>query len=131
VVVNGNTKRVPGCSTVSQCRSVLTAAGFQPTTAKVDGDEKSGELAGTSPPRGGRAVPGQIVVILISNGKNYTEPPPETVPPPDGTAAPTDSTDAPVSPGTLAPAVPGGPQPGPEAPGRGAGPPRRSPPGQG
>ena len=79
-VVNGNTKPVPGCSSVSQCRSVLSAAGFQTATARVDSDKKDGELAGTSPPRGGRAVLGQLVTILISNGSDYTEPTPE--PPP-------------------------------------------------
>ena len=80
-VVNGNTKPVPGCSSVSRCRSVLTAAGFQTATAKVDSDKRDGELVGTSPPRGGRAVPGQIVSILISNGSDYTEPAPEPPPP--------------------------------------------------
>jgi membrane peptidoglycan carboxypeptidase len=96
VVVNGNTKPVPGCSTVPQCTSVLTAAGFETVVVRVDSDLKAGELVGTSPPRGGRAVPGQLVSILVSNGSAYTEPVPETVPvpdPPNGppTGPPTDT----------------------------------------
>jgi membrane peptidoglycan carboxypeptidase len=84
LVVNGNTKPVPGCTTVSQCRSVLSAAGFQASTVRVDSDKKDGELAGTSPPRGGRAVPGQLVSILVSNGADYTEPAPVPAPPAPG-----------------------------------------------
>jgi beta-lactam-binding protein with PASTA domain len=99
----------------------------------VDSDKKEGDLAGTSPPRGGRAVPGQIVSILISNGSRYTEPPPE-VPPatdgPDPTAGNPD--EPPVSPGT--PDPPAAPdQPVPDRPGNGRGqgpPPGRTPPGQ-
>src|SRR5690606_27409178 len=60
-VVDGNTKPVPGCSTVAECRSVLSAAGFQTSTVRVDSDRRDGELVGTSPPRGGRAVLGQLV----------------------------------------------------------------------
>jgi membrane peptidoglycan carboxypeptidase len=135
VVVNGNTKPVPGCSTVSQCRSVLTAAGFQTATARVDSDKKDGDLVGTSPPRGGRAVPGQIVSILISNGSDYTEPPPEVPPPADG-ADPAAGTpdEPPVSPGTPAPPVVPDPPGNPGGPGNGRGqgpPPGRTPPGQG
>jgi membrane peptidoglycan carboxypeptidase len=84
-VVNGNTRPVPGCTTVSQCRSVLASAGFQPTTARVDSDREEGELVGTSPPRGGRAVPGQAVSILVSNGRNYEEPTPSAPPVPSQT----------------------------------------------
>ncbi|MCW2531057.1 MAG: hypothetical protein JWP62_627 [Blastococcus sp.] len=98
VVVNGNTRPVPGCTTVSQCRSVLSAAGFQTSTVRVDSDKKEGELAGTSPPRGGRAVPGQLVSILVSNGSDYTEP---TQGPPAPGPGPTPSppVDPPTSPG--------------------------------
>ena len=135
-VVNGNTKPVPGCSTVSQCRSVLAAAGFRTATAKVDSDKKDGDLAGTSPPRGGRAVPGQLVTILVSNGSAYTEPAPEPPAPPGGTdPAAADPNAPPVSPGTPAPptapdqpAPPG--NPGGPGNGRGQGPPGRLPPGQ-
>src|SRR3954454_25123407 len=129
-VVNGNTRPVPGCSTVSQCRSVLTAAGFQTATAKVDSAKRNGELVGTSPPRGGRAVPGQIVSILVSNGSDYTVPPPKPAPPADVPPAPT--ADPPLSPGT--PVEPGAPAPEgpPDRPGNGRGPgPGRLPPSQG
>jgi membrane peptidoglycan carboxypeptidase len=91
VVVNGNTKPVPGCSTVSKCRSALTAAGFQTTTVRVDSAKRAGELTGTSPPRGGRAVPGQLVSILVSNGAGHRAPArtPEPSAPPDPAPEPT------------------------------------------
>ena len=57
VVVVGNTRPVPGCSTVSQCRSVLSAAGFQTALVRVDSDKKAGDLEGTSPPRAGAPFP--------------------------------------------------------------------------
>jgi membrane peptidoglycan carboxypeptidase len=97
VVVNGNTRPVPGCTTVSECRSVLTSAGFQPTTVRVDSDKKEGDLVGTSPARGGRAVPGQVVAILVSNGRDYVEPAPTPAPQPPG---------PPATPGS--PGIPGG-----------------------
>jgi membrane peptidoglycan carboxypeptidase len=93
-VVNGNTKPVPGCSSVSQCRTVLTAAGFQPTTARVDSAKREGELVGTSPSRGGRAVPGQIVTILVSNGEDYVEPRPTPAPTPSAPPSPTETSDS-------------------------------------
>ena len=80
-VVRGNTVPVPGCSSVNDCRSVLTAAGFRHTTVRTDSDRQSGALVGTSPPRGGRAVVGQLVSILVSNGSDFVpEPPPAPVP---------------------------------------------------
>jgi membrane peptidoglycan carboxypeptidase len=82
-VVRGNTVPVPGCSSVSNCRSVLTAAGFQTATVKTDSDKEDGALVGTSPPRGGRAVIGQLVTILVSNGSDFVpEPPPAPSPAP-------------------------------------------------
>jgi membrane peptidoglycan carboxypeptidase len=82
-VVRGNTVPVPGCSSVSNCRSVLAAAGFRHTTAKTDSDKEEGALVGTSPPRGGRAVIGQMVTILVSNGSDFVpEPPPAPTPAP-------------------------------------------------
>ena len=111
-VVHGNTKPVPGCSTVSECRTVLSAAGFATTTMRVDSAEKDGELAGTSPPRGGRAVPGQIVSILVSNGSDYVEPVPEpTVPSPDPVPPTEEPVEPPGSPGV--PDLPGLPAGGP------------------
>ena len=105
-VVDGNTKPVPGCSTVSQCRSVLSAAGFETSTLRVNSDKKDGDLHGTSPPRGGRAVPGQLVTILISNGSDYVEPTPEpTVPAPDPGPITEPPVEPPESPGV--PDLPG------------------------
>jgi membrane peptidoglycan carboxypeptidase len=77
-VVNGNTTPVPGCSSVSVCVRALAEAGFQSTTARVSSDQRDGEFVGTSPGRGARAVPGQVVSILVSNGADYVEPAPET-----------------------------------------------------
>jgi membrane peptidoglycan carboxypeptidase len=90
-VVIGNTRPVPGCSEVFECVRVLAAAGFQSTTVRVDGDRPNGALMGTSPARGSRAVPGQVVSILVSNGANYVEPapePPTPEPPPEPPAPP-------------------------------------------
>ncbi|WNV75430.1 transglycosylase domain-containing protein [Geodermatophilus sp. DSM 44513] len=75
-VENGNTRPVPGCTSVRACRTALTDAGFEHRTAEVDSDRRRGTLLGTSPPRGGRAVPGQVVAILVSNGEDYVAPAP-------------------------------------------------------
>ncbi|MFC7575291.1 penicillin-binding transpeptidase domain-containing protein [Klenkia terrae] len=54
-VVNGNTRPVPGCGSVSSCRTALADAGFVPQTVTVDGSTPSGSLLGTSPrPAGAR-----------------------------------------------------------------------------
>jgi membrane peptidoglycan carboxypeptidase len=88
VVVNGNTRPVPGCTRVIECAEALADAGFQSTTLRVRSAEREGEFVGTSPARGGRAVPGQMITILVSNGADYVEPapeppaPPTTAPPP-------------------------------------------------
>jgi membrane peptidoglycan carboxypeptidase len=129
-VVRGNTKPVPGCSSVRDCRAVLTAAGFAHTTVRTDSDKKEGALIGTSPPRGGRAVPGQLVSILVSNGSDYVPEPepvpvPVPVPVPTPTPVPTPET-SPPQPGMRPPGTPkpDDPQPGEELPpGREAGPP--------
>ncbi|WP_336030791.1 penicillin-binding protein [Geodermatophilus sp. FMUSA9-8] len=104
-VMNGNTRPVPGCSSVRGCERALTDAGFEPRTVRVDSDEAPGTLLGTSPPRGGRAVPGQVVSIRVSNGSDYVEPAPEPEPPPAEPAP---------APGPGAPDP--GPAPAPEAP---------------
>ena len=67
-VVNGNTRPLPLCTAVIECARALADAGFQSTTVKVDSAEREGEFVGTSPAQGGRAVPGQVVSILVSNG---------------------------------------------------------------
>ncbi|PRY41173.1 membrane peptidoglycan carboxypeptidase [Geodermatophilus tzadiensis] len=108
-VQNGNTRPVPGCSGVRGCTAALTDAGFVPQVVRVDGDEPEGTLLGTSPPRGSRAVPGQEVRILVSNGSDYVEPAPE--PEPEPAPAPEPDPPAPAP----APGPPTGP-PAPEAP---------------
>jgi membrane peptidoglycan carboxypeptidase len=87
-VVEGNTRPVPGCGSVSACRSVLASAGFEHTTVRVNSSRPAGTMVGTSPSRGGRAVPGQVVSILVSNGSGYVRPAPPTVPPPPEPAPP-------------------------------------------
>jgi membrane peptidoglycan carboxypeptidase len=85
-VERGNTKPVPGCHSLDDCVEALADAGFQSVTVRVDSDKRKGALVGTSPPRGGRAVPGQVVSILISNGSDYVEPAPEPPAPPPAPA---------------------------------------------
>jgi membrane peptidoglycan carboxypeptidase len=98
-VVMGNTRPVPGCDSVMDCVRALAAAGFQSTTVKVRSAEPEGELVGTSPARGGRAVPGQVVSILVSNGADYVEPAPQTpVPLPTPEPPPPVETEEPVEP---------------------------------
>ncbi|MGY1811482.1 transglycosylase domain-containing protein [Blastococcus sp. SYSU D00820] len=87
-VVEGNTRPVPSCSSVRACQTALTNAGFVPAQARVDSARPAGALVGTSPPAGGRAVPGQTVTILVSNGADYVEPAPEPPPADPGTPAP-------------------------------------------
>jgi membrane peptidoglycan carboxypeptidase len=112
-VVRGNTKPVPRCDSVRECRVILTAAGFTHTTVRTDSDKKDGALIGTSPPRGGRAVPGQLVSILVSNGSDYVPEPeptptPTPEPVPEPTPVPTPEVDPP-QPGV--PTLPGMPIP--------------------
>jgi membrane peptidoglycan carboxypeptidase len=79
-VVRGNTVPVPGCDDVVDCQFTLTDAGFFHRVVRVDSDLKDGELVGTSPGRGARAVPGQMIVIRESNGSGYVEPVPVPAP---------------------------------------------------
>ncbi|MGY1886186.1 transglycosylase domain-containing protein [Blastococcus sp. SYSU DS0753] len=92
-VVRGNTIRVPSCGDPFACQEVLGDAGFLDVVVRVDSDLADGELVGTSPPAGGRAVRGQVVSILVSNGSRYVPPPPpppapEPVPAPPPSAPP-------------------------------------------
>jgi beta-lactam-binding protein with PASTA domain len=104
----GNTKPVPRCGSVPDCRSALTAAGFRHTSVQIDSDKEPGALLGTSPPGGGRAVPGQLVTILVSNGEDYVEPPPEPLPPPPAPEPPPEPEPEPEPlPGYEPPVVPG------------------------
>jgi beta-lactam-binding protein with PASTA domain len=105
--VAGNTRPVPGCSSVSDCRAVLTKAGFRHSTHETDSNKEPGALVGTSPPRGGRAVPGQVVTILVSNGEDYVQPPPVPAPPaPSPTPTPDPPAEPPTLPGVPPPVVP-------------------------
>ncbi|MGY1682077.1 penicillin-binding protein [Geodermatophilus sp. SYSU D01176] len=100
VVMNGNTRPVPGCTSVRACRAALEDAGFEHRTVETDSARRSGTFLGTSPPRGARAVPGQVVSILVSNGEDWVAPAPapqpewqerqqpEAPPQPDGPPAP-------------------------------------------
>jgi membrane peptidoglycan carboxypeptidase len=99
-VANGNTRPVPGCSEVARCARVLAAAGFDSTTARVNSSQRAGAFVGTSPRR---AVPGQVVTILVSNGSGYVEPAPVTeVPPPPAEPPPAEP------PPPVPPPLPGG-----------------------
>jgi membrane peptidoglycan carboxypeptidase len=100
VVVAGNTRSVPWCSSVDSCQSTLRGAGFQVATLRVDSDLVEGAIVNTSPPRGGRAVDGQLITILISNGSAYVPPPPPPPPPPvtGPPAPPTSEPDPPSDP---------------------------------
>jgi membrane peptidoglycan carboxypeptidase len=108
----GNTRPVPRCSSVPDCEAALREAGFQVTRQRVDSDLAEGSLVGTTPPGGGRAVQGQVITILISNGSRYVPPPPPPPPPP---AAPPPSSSPPPSPSPSPEPDPGGgppPDPG-------------------
>jgi membrane peptidoglycan carboxypeptidase len=109
----GNTRPVPRCSSVPDCEAALREAGFQVTRQRVDSDLAEGSLVGTTPPGGGRAVQGQVITILISNGSRYVPPPPPPPPPPP--AAPPPSSSPPPSPSPSPEPDPGGgppPDPG-------------------
>jgi membrane peptidoglycan carboxypeptidase len=103
-VARGNTRAVPGCDSVSDCVQVLADAGFQSTTVRVDSDRRAGALVGTSPARGARAVPLQVVSILVSNGSDQAAPAPRTrapspppAPPSSARPSPPPSSPPPVS----------------------------------
>ncbi|NEK59150.1 penicillin-binding protein [Geodermatophilus sabuli] len=67
-IQNGNTREVPACSSESDCQSALQAAGLRSTVVAVDSDQPAGTVLGTDPGAGGRAVPEQVVNVLVSNG---------------------------------------------------------------
>ncbi|RBY81645.1 penicillin-binding protein [Geodermatophilus sp. TF02-6] len=110
VVQNGNTRVVPGCSSVRACQAALSDAGFQSSVVRVDSVRAAGTLLGTSPPSGGRAVPGQVVSILVSNGADYVEPTPRPAPEP----RPAPSTVAPEPPAAPRTEEAPAPEPAPE-----------------
>jgi membrane peptidoglycan carboxypeptidase len=108
----GNTRPVPRCSSVPDCQSVLREAGFRVTTLRIDSDKAEGSLVGTTPPGGGRAVQGQVITILISNGSAYvppvTTPPSVAAPPPSSSPAPSPTPSPEPDPGAGPPPDPGG-----------------------
>jgi membrane peptidoglycan carboxypeptidase len=79
VVANGNTRAVPGCSSVSSCQNALEQAGFRSATVEVDSDRPAGTFLGTSPAAGARANANQTVTIQVSNG-SAAPPPTDTAP---------------------------------------------------
>jgi membrane peptidoglycan carboxypeptidase len=99
----GNTREVPWCSSAASCQARFADAGFQVATARVNSGRPAGAIVGTSPPRGGRAVQGQLITVLVSNGSDYAPPAPE--PPPAPTPSPEPS-----------PAPPPPPEPEPDPP---------------
>ncbi|TFV69020.1 penicillin-binding protein [Blastococcus sp. CT_GayMR20] len=101
-VVRGNTRPVPGCSSMDDCWDTLADAGFESVTVRVNSDKRAGELVGTSPGRGARAVPGQVISILISNGRNYVDP--------ASTPAPSSPPSPPPSPSPSPPSEPPAPE---------------------
>ncbi|KQS58692.1 glycosyl transferase [Geodermatophilus sp. Leaf369] len=103
-VMDGNTRPVPGCSSVSRCQAALSGAGFVPQVVRVEGSSPSGSLLGTSPRAGGRAVVGQVVSILVSNGASYVPPAPAPVPAPAPAPVP-----GPAPPVELPPGIPAPP----------------------
>ncbi|MCZ2859051.1 transglycosylase domain-containing protein [Blastococcus sp. VKM Ac-2987] len=113
-VVRGETVPMPRCSDPFDCADVLSRAGFLDLVVRVDSDLAPGELVGTSPPAGGRAVPGQAVSILVSNGSRYVPPPP--VPTPVPVPEPVPVPPPPVAPPPVEPAPEPGPEPDPVAP---------------
>jgi membrane peptidoglycan carboxypeptidase len=118
-VERGNTVAVPWCSGVGACRAALSAAGFEVRVAEVDSHEQAGTVIGTSPSRGGRALPGQVVTVLVSNGSGWVAPRtsssatrsssagPTGTPTPSVTPTPSTSTSA--TPTTTATTTPPGP----------------------
>ncbi|MGY2085494.1 transglycosylase domain-containing protein [Blastococcus sp. SYSU DS0539] len=109
-VVRGNTVPVPRCDSPFDCQDVLSDAGFLDMVVRVDSELARDELVGTSPGPGGRAVPGQVVAILVSNGSRYVPPPPAPDP------APLPPPPVPPPPVVPQPAPGPGSQPGPGAP---------------
>jgi membrane peptidoglycan carboxypeptidase len=113
-VERGNTVAVPWCSGVRGCRSALASAGFEVRVSQVDSDEAAGRVVGTSPSRGGRAVPGQVITILVSNGSDYEAPRPSASAKPTATPPPTKKPPAkPVKPAPTTSKTPPPPPPPP------------------
>ncbi len=83
-VVNGNTQQVPSCGGLSDCEATLVSAGFKTAVSYIDSDSPEGFVVGTEPRAGNRAVRGQVVTILVSNGSDFVAPRPEPEPEDEG-----------------------------------------------
>jgi len=93
-VANGNTRAVPGCSSVSECQSAITGAGLSyGGQVSVDSDQPAGTVLGTSPGTGTRVQQGGSVQVQVSNGSAVAPPAPtegQPAPPADPNAPDTD-----------------------------------------
>jgi membrane peptidoglycan carboxypeptidase len=89
-VSEGNTRLVPSCGGVQDCQSRLAAAGFKSDISYIDSDKQEGFVVGTTPSAGQRAVKGQTVTILVSNGSDYSPPKPTPTPKPTPKPKPRD-----------------------------------------
>jgi membrane peptidoglycan carboxypeptidase len=89
-VERGNTVAVPWCYGVDGCQAALASAGFEVLVSHVDSSEAAGTVVGTSPSRGGRAVRGQVVTVLVSNGSSYVAPAPRAPSAPTSDTPPTE-----------------------------------------
>ncbi len=90
-VQNGNTRQVPGCSSVSDCQSAITGAGLRYAgQTSVDSGEPAGTVVGTNPAAGDRVQAGGAVSVQVSNGSGYTAPAPDPAPAPAPAPAPVD-----------------------------------------
>ncbi|MCO7220288.1 transglycosylase domain-containing protein [Klenkia sp. PcliD-1-E] len=90
-VQNGNTRQVPGCSSVSDCRSAITGAGLSyGGQVGVDSDQPAGTVLGTSPAAGTRVQQGGSVQVQVSNGPAAAPPAPTDGQPADPNAPDTD-----------------------------------------
>ncbi|GHE11984.1 penicillin-binding protein [Klenkia taihuensis] len=90
-VANGNTRAVPGCSSVSECQSAITGAGLSyGGQVSVDSDQPAGTVLGTSPGTGTRVQQGGSVQVQVSNGSAAAPPAPT-----EGQPAPPADPDAP------------------------------------
>ena len=82
-VQNGNTRAVPGCSSVSDCQSAITGAGLRYAgQTSVDSSEPAGTVVGTNPGAGSRVQEGGAVSVQVSNGSGFTAPAPAPAPNP-------------------------------------------------
>ncbi|MCV2491046.1 penicillin-binding protein [Geodermatophilus sp. YIM 151500] len=68
VVQNGNTRVVPDCRALDECRRALQAAGLRSAVTEAGADQPRGTVLGLSPAAGSRVSAGQVVTIQVSGG---------------------------------------------------------------